>query len=115
MDESITAYWLKHYATEHCTLCGNHGVIDSRSVRTPAGLLVGRLNYCICPNGLAMRREQMDIEAYVAAEMPPPIVVNPIPPADNELAQLRAEVQAWADGSLAVSTEGASWAMEVPG
>lgn len=53
----ITDYWLKYYATTHCTLCGNTGVIDTRATaRTPNGLNVGRLNWCICPNGQALRK-----------------------------------------------------------
>jgi hypothetical protein len=52
----ITEYWYKYYATNYCTLCGNRGIIDSIGVRTPAGLEVGRLNYCICPNGQILRR-----------------------------------------------------------
>lgn len=52
----VTKYWHEFYATDHCTLCGNHGVIDTRGVRTPAGLEVGRLNWCICPNGQLLRR-----------------------------------------------------------
>lgn len=53
--EIVTAYWLKHYMTDHCTLCGNHGWIDTRGTRTPAGKDVGRVNYCICPNGQQLR------------------------------------------------------------
>ena len=52
----ITRYWLQYYATSHCTLCGNHGVIDTTGVKTPAGYPVGRKNYCICPNGQVMRK-----------------------------------------------------------
>lgn len=62
MSKTINKYWLKYYATHHCTLCGNRGVIDSRGVRTPAGLLVGRLNYCICPNGQQLRGNNIDID-----------------------------------------------------
>jgi hypothetical protein len=51
----VTDYWRRHYAERHCTLCGNRGVIDSRGVCTPAGVRAGRLNYCICPNGQALR------------------------------------------------------------
>jgi len=51
----VTDYWEQFYATEHCTLCGNHGVIDTRGVKTPAGYEAGRLNWCICPNGQALR------------------------------------------------------------
>lgn len=62
-DDHVTDYWLKHYSTQHCTLCGNRGVIDSRGVQTPAGYPVGRLNYCICPNGQALRDQGADLEA----------------------------------------------------
>lgn len=54
-DNAITDYWHEHYATGHCTLCGNRGIIDTRGVRTPAGVQVGRLNWCICPNGQTIR------------------------------------------------------------
>lgn len=47
----ITDYWRENYATEHCTLCGNSGIIDTRLAVTAAGVPVGRLNWCICPNG----------------------------------------------------------------
>ncbi len=52
----VTDYWLEFYINNgHCSLCGNHGYIDTTGVRTPAGLEVGRKNFCICPNGQAMR------------------------------------------------------------
>ena len=51
----VTNYWLDFYCADHCTLCGNWGWIDTRGVRTPAGVQVGRVNYCICPNGQALR------------------------------------------------------------
>ena len=51
----VTNYWLEYYADKHCTLCGNHGRIDTTGTETPAGLEVGRINYCICPNGQALR------------------------------------------------------------
>lgn len=50
-------YWLKYAATMHCTICGNCGIIDSRGVSTAAGYVVGRLNWCICPNGQTMREQ----------------------------------------------------------
>lgn len=53
--EIVSAYWLRFYCTEHCTLCGNAGIVDSRGVSTPAGVAVGRLNWCICPNGHVLR------------------------------------------------------------
>ena len=58
IEEIVSAYWYRFYMTAHCTLCGNHGVIDSTGVCTPAGVPVGRRNYCICPNGLAMRDQK---------------------------------------------------------
>lgn len=59
----IINYWHRYYATEHCTICGNSGVIDSRGVETAAGVEVGRLNYCICPNGQAMREAKAKLIA----------------------------------------------------
>ena len=58
----IVEYWLEYYADVHCTLCGNKGMIDSTGVRTPAGKEVGRRNYCICPNGQAMRANRIDLK-----------------------------------------------------
>jgi len=37
-----------------CSLCGQLGYIDTRGLKTPAGLEVGRLNFCLCPNGNAI-------------------------------------------------------------
>jgi len=59
-NERLSHYWVKHYATDGCTLCGNSGIIDTRGLKSPAGRPFGRLNYCICPNGQikrAVRRE----------------------------------------------------------
>lgn len=54
-DAQLSNLWLEEYADAHCTLCGNSGAIDTRGVTTAAGKEVGRLNYCICPNGRAMK------------------------------------------------------------
>jgi hypothetical protein len=51
----IIDYWLENYCDEVCTLCGNSGVIDTRGVTAPNGGKVGRLNWCICPNGISLR------------------------------------------------------------
>lgn len=58
----ITRYWLEHYCDEQCTLCGNSGIVDTRGVKTAAGHNVGRINFCICPNGQTLRkaRERKD-------------------------------------------------------
>jgi hypothetical protein len=52
----VTNYWYEFFADQHCTLCGNSGVIDTRGVRTAAGVDVGRRNWCICPNGQVLRK-----------------------------------------------------------
>lgn len=54
-NQLVEDYWIRYYAKDHCTLCGNRGVIDTRGVRTNAGLPTGRLNWCICPNGQIYR------------------------------------------------------------
>lgn len=64
-DQHVIDYAMGHYVTGHCTLCGNHGVIDSRGVRTSAGHHVGRLNYCICPNGQSLRDQGGDLEWWL--------------------------------------------------
>lgn len=59
-NKAVTAYWLEHYGTNDdrglCSLCGNSGVIDTRQTAISAvGVNSGRVNWCICPNGQAMR------------------------------------------------------------
>lgn len=73
----ITAYWLKHYVTKFCTLCGSSGVIDTRGVRTAAGISAGRLNYCICPNGQEMRGRDVNLVEYAATRLYTVLVVTP--------------------------------------
>jgi hypothetical protein len=55
----LTDYWLAYYVDTKlclCSLCGNTGIIDTRrSATSPAGVDAGRKNFCICPNGQAMR------------------------------------------------------------
>ncbi len=71
MDEHVEEYWFTYYLDDHCTLCGNRGIIDSRaSAITPAGYRVGRLNFCICPNGQALREYEADIEKEFAGRPP---------------------------------------------
>ena len=64
-DNPITRYWIAHYMSNHCSLCGNAGIIDSRGVKTAAGVEVGRLNYCICPNGQSLRRQGAPMEEWL--------------------------------------------------
>lgn len=55
--DPITDYCFENYLNDtHCSLCGNRGIIDTTGVRTPAGISVGRKNYCICPNGQTTRK-----------------------------------------------------------
>ena len=59
MNQHITDYWLKHYVNgdvDLCSLCGNRGKIDTRDTAvSAAGVNSGRVNFCICPNGQALR------------------------------------------------------------
>ncbi len=61
-NKKLDDYWLANYVSD-CTLCGNTGVIDTRGTTTPAGLEVGRLNYCICPNGRGYRVRSIPLES----------------------------------------------------
>lgn len=62
-NELVTDYMFTYYGAPDnhmCTLCGQRGIIDTRGVKTPAGVEVGRLNWCLCPNGQAMREQAGD-------------------------------------------------------
>lgn len=58
-EEILTEYWLDHYVSGPsglCVLCGNSGKVDTRATAiSPAGVPAGRITFCICPNGRAMR------------------------------------------------------------
>ena len=58
-NRTVSNYAMDHYIHGPlglCSLCGNTGVIDTRQTAvSPAGYNAGRLNWCICPNGQAMR------------------------------------------------------------
>jgi hypothetical protein len=52
-EEIVDEYWLAHYTVGGiCTLCGNSG-----RVATNAPTLVGRKDWCLCPNGRSLRRQ----------------------------------------------------------
>lgn len=51
----VTQYWLEHYAGRYCSLCCNRGVIDSTHACVPERSYGGRVNYCICPEGMSQR------------------------------------------------------------
>ena len=55
-------FWSEFINKDLCSICGNWGVIDSKKVKSPAGVLCGKLNYCICPNGRKMKEMGLDIE-----------------------------------------------------
>ena len=62
--DRLTDYWRRYYIDrEHalCSLCGNHGTLDTTHVRSPAGVACGRINFCICPNGQALRKLAEDV------------------------------------------------------
>lgn len=66
-NEVVIDYWLRHYVNQHCTLCGNSGIIDTRrTARTAAGIMTGRENFCICPNGQSMREHGAIVGGVVA-------------------------------------------------
>lgn len=58
-------YFWKYYENNElhlCSLCGNSGVIDTRKSAISYGdVNVGRLNYCICPNGRGMRESGAEL------------------------------------------------------
>ena len=56
--EAVATYWMRHYSKAGCcALCANHGTLDSTGKRTPNGnpLPQAGVNFCICPNGQALR------------------------------------------------------------
>lgn len=60
--DCIADFWSDNLVKDHhCSLCGNYGVLDTRGVRTAMGVEVGRLNYCICPNGMSLRNAGADL------------------------------------------------------
>lgn len=57
----VVDYWINHYIGDGgCVLCGSHGVIDTRMTAKSArrGVLIGRLDYCLCPNGQTLRKDE---------------------------------------------------------
>lgn len=48
-----------------CSLCGNTGIIDTRGVRSQAGVDAGRLNYCVCPNGRELKRKAVALDEWI--------------------------------------------------
>jgi hypothetical protein len=78
-DKVIDDYFWKHYWNQEagfgglCSLCGNSGVIDTReTANSGANVKAGRLNYCLCLNGRAMREANaplLDAQGRAAAHL----------------------------------------------
>lgn len=64
----VTDYWYQYYMDDYCTLCGNSGKVDTRGARTAAGIEVGRINWCICPNGQLLRKGNRGAEPTQSAK-----------------------------------------------
>lgn len=63
---NVLDIWLVEFTNKNmCSLCGQSGVIDTRGLKTPAGLEVGKLNFCICPNGRALKNCNADLELWI--------------------------------------------------
>jgi len=57
MARKVTKYWFKYYVKNTmCSLCGQSGIIDTTGLRSPVGIDCGQRNYCIYPNGQALRK-----------------------------------------------------------
>lgn len=55
-DDAMSAYWRLHFVTNGtCTICGGRGWFDTTGTCSGTGVPVGRLHYCICPNGQQLR------------------------------------------------------------
>lgn len=79
LKEAVTDHWHSHHTIKGlCSLCGNSGVVNTTGVKTNAGVEVGRRNFCICPNGQAMR---------VHVTLLP--VVHPIPNPNTSVYEVR--------------------------
>lgn len=54
----VRDYWLAYYLEKGiCSLCGNSGRVNTVGVKSAAGVHVGKINFCICPNGQIMRKQ----------------------------------------------------------
>ena len=68
----LVKLWLDEFRSpdgQLCGLCGNSGWLDTRGVRSAAGVPCGILRPCICPNG-----RQLAGRAPSAAELIGPLV-----------------------------------------
>lgn len=61
LKKQLESFFFKHYLSpcgNHCGLCGNKGILDTRlTAVTAAGKSVGGFYFCICPNGRSMQKQ----------------------------------------------------------
>lgn len=84
LHEEVTKYWIENYANKNmCSLCAQSGKIDTMGISTPAGMSVGRVNYCICPNGQSLRGQQdetgLDVRSIIKRICDAEIAISEIP------------------------------------
>lgn len=60
-DPAVVAFWRAHYCESACTICGNRGWFDTTGTLSSTGAPVGRVHYCICPNGQRLRESRFPI------------------------------------------------------
>lgn len=72
--------WLEFVGKNHCGLCGNSGVIDTRGkIKTAAGFECGVRQFCICPNGRAWKANGADLnklDIRLALPSTPPAIFD---------------------------------------
>jgi len=61
-EQKHTIEWYEFVNGGLCSLCGNWGYLDTRGIKSPAGIICGKLNYCICPNGRSMKEKQWNLK-----------------------------------------------------
>lgn len=67
--KAVDEPWMEFANGDHCGLCGNTGVIDTRGrLETPAGVPCGVLRFCLCPNGRAWKKGGANLEALAGRQ-----------------------------------------------
>lgn len=58
----LSEIWKEEYQTlGFCIICDNSGIIDTRD-KVFAGYSIGRISFCICPNGRIMKKKGHKLE-----------------------------------------------------
>lgn len=65
--KQMSVLWLEEFGkTNHCCLCGNYGMIDTRGkVFTAAGFECGDVVFCICPNGRSWKKQDPNAPEHI--------------------------------------------------